>query len=137
MLLLAICPALAQTGPLFGFEPNTGQFPPAVLFARRSSDRMVYLTRDAIVLPSRIRIQIAGVDPSVTPVGDAPLATVYNFLPGDDPSRLRTNVRLFGAVRLNNIYPGISAAFMTGTQPIELVSPDEAKITLSIAREPI
>ena len=43
--------AFSQGPALFGFLPNTGQFPPAVRFVRHSSyGNFFYLTRDALVL---------------------------------------------------------------------------------------
>jgi len=47
-LLLSVIPAFSQTDPLFGFEPNTGQFPPAVSFVRWTPFNFLYFTRDAV-----------------------------------------------------------------------------------------
>lgn len=111
VFLLAIVPAFTQSDPLFGFEPNIGQFPPAVRFARRAAGNVYYFTRDSVVLRNRIRIQIADLDLKVIPEGDSPSPTVYNFYQGKNPSGWRTNVRLFSGIRLANISSGVSAVF--------------------------
>ena len=88
-LFLSVIPAFGQSDPLFGFEPNTGQFPPAVTFVRRTSSNLLYFTRDSAVLRNNIRIQIAGVDPKIVAEGDSPSATVYNFYQGNIPAAWR------------------------------------------------
>ncbi|HUS05187.1 MAG TPA: hypothetical protein VMZ52_02755, partial [Bryobacteraceae bacterium] len=135
-LLLFLCilvPAFTQSVSPFGFEPNLGQFPPTVRFVRRSSGNPIYVTRDALVLPNRIRLQIAGVDPDVVPMGDSAPSTAYNFYEGSNPSNWRTNVRLFGGVRLANIYPGVSALFTAPMlNPLAPGLLDRGKLILTI-----
>ena len=89
----------SQGAQVFGLEQNIGQFPPNVLFARRSSNNLFYVTRDAVVLRTGVRMQIAGLDPKVVPVGDSPSSTVYNYHQGRNPSAWRTTFRMFEAVR--------------------------------------
>lgn len=101
----------------FGFEPNLGQYPAAVRFVHRGSSTF-YLTRDAMVLSGELRVQIADVDAKVVPEGVLPLSTVHNAYQGNESSKWRTNTRLFGAVRLSEIYPGVSANFGVSTQVI-------------------
>ncbi len=118
---LFLSPALNQTAPLFGFEPNLGQFPPNVLFMRRSAGNSrtpLYLTRDTMVLNNGVRMQIAGVDPKAVPTGDSPSGTIYNYYQGSNPSNWRANVHLFTGVRLANIYSGASAVFTTSEQQV-------------------
>lgn len=105
--------ARGQSPEVFGLEQNVGQFPPNVLFVHRSSSNLFYLTRDTMVLPNGVRMQIADVDPMVVPEGGSPSTTVYNYYQGNIPSGWRSNVHAFAAVKLTNIYPGISAAFTT------------------------
>jgi uncharacterized protein (TIGR03437 family) len=112
--------ALGQGLPaLFGFLPNSGQFPPAIRFVRYSSTSVLtnflYVTRDSFVLSNGVRMQVAGIDPNAQPVGGSPTTTLYNFYQGKDSSQWITNTHLFGAVQLNNVYPGVSAAFSTTT----------------------
>lgn len=118
--------------PLFGFEPNIGQFPPAVRFVRRTPLDFLYLTRDAVVLKNGVRIQIAGLDPNVVPEGDSPTSTVYNFYQGNKSSAWRANVRLFSGVRLTNISPGVSAVFTESN----LSSEDIGRIKLILTVQP-
>jgi hypothetical protein len=124
--------AIGQISP-FGFEPNLGQYPPNVRFVRRGSSNFFYFTRDAMVLQNRIRLQIADVDPNVSPAGDSPTSTVYNFYQGNTPSKWRANVRMFGAVRLANIYPGVNALFTSSTPKVTpTFSIGEGKLILTI-----
>ena len=58
----------ASTPTLFGFMPNSGQFPPAIRFVRHASNNFFYLTNDSFVLFNGIRVQIAGISPNVQPV---------------------------------------------------------------------
>lgn len=107
--------------PLFAFEANEGQFPSAVHFVRRttaSPGSQVHIARDTMVLGNNIRIQIADVPPNVVPKGESPTAATYNFYLGNNPSSWRTNARLFDAVRLPEIYPGVSAAFRQTVQSV-------------------
>ena len=121
IILLTLCLPLSYGQapsrlPLFGgFQPNAGQFPPAVRFVRPSQDNFnfFYLTRDAFCLFNGVRVQIAGIDAKAEPVGESPTAAVYNFYRGHDPSTWSTGVHLFATVRLDNVYPNINAAFTT------------------------
>ena len=110
-LTLSAFGQVVPLNPLFGFEPNLGQFPPAVRFVRRTPYNFLYLTRDSVVLRNGIRLQIDGVGSNVVPEGDSPTSTVYNFYQGNNSSAWRTNVRLFSGVRLTNVSPGVSVLF--------------------------
>src|SRR5580692_810419 len=103
-LAFAICAfssfALAQGPPsLFGFLPNSGQFPPAVRFVRYASNNFVYLTSDSFVLQNLVRIQIAGIAANIQPVGVSPMATIFNFYEGNNSSQWSTNTQMFGGVQ--------------------------------------
>ena len=118
LILLTLCLPLSYGQapsrlPLFGFQPNTGQFPPAVRFVRPSQDHFFYLTRDTFVLFNGIGVQIAGIDAKADPVGESLTAAVYNFYQGHDTSTWNTGAHLFTTVRLDNVYPNINAAFTT------------------------
>jgi uncharacterized protein (TIGR03437 family) len=122
-LAFAICAfssfALAQGPPsLFGFLPNSGQFPPAVRFVRYASNNFVYLTSDSFVLQNLVRIQIAGIAANIQPVGVSPMATIFNFYEGNNSSQWSTNTQMFGGVQLNNVYPGVTATFTTSLNSI-------------------
>jgi hypothetical protein len=115
VLSVLLSSAFSQTPQIFGFEQNAGQFPPKVLFVHRSSSNLFYVTRDAMVLSNGVRLQLSDVDPNAVAIGDSPSATIYNFYQGRNPSNWRTGFRMFGAVRVNNIYPGVSAVFTTSS----------------------
>lgn len=94
-----------------GFLPNDGQFPPAVQFFHLSRFDPYYLTRDSFVLTNQVRIQIADIDAQTTQVGESPSPVLFNRYLGNAPARWQTGARLFRLVRMNNVYPGISATF--------------------------
>jgi len=138
-LAFAICAysslAFSQGPPsLFGFLPNSGQFPPAIRFVRYASNNFVYLTSDSFVLLNLVRIQIAGIAPNVQPVGVSPATTVFNFYEGNNSSQWSTNTQMFGGVQLNNVYPGVNATFTTS---LNSIAPDpgfgQGEIVFSIA----
>lgn len=135
VFLFFVVPAFSQSDPLFGFEPNIGQFPPAVRFARRATGNFFYFTRDSLVFWNRVRIQIADVDPKIVPEGDSPSPTVYNFYQGSNPSSWRTKVRLFSGIRLANISPGVSAVF-TGSKLSFAPSTSIGQIKLILTVQP-
>ena len=108
--------AFGQNSSLFGFQPNSGQFPPAVRFVRYATgSNFFYLTQDSFVLQDGVRIQIGGMNSQSEPIGDSPTATVYNFYRGNSPSQWITNAHMYAAVKIPDVYPGISAVFTTST----------------------
>ncbi len=104
---------LCQGPQLFGFLPNSGQFPPAVQFIRPSTTNTFYLTRDTFVLFNGVRIQVGGANPNARLAGDSPLSTSYNFYQGQNSAQWITGTRLFSGARLAGAYPGIDATFIT------------------------
>jgi uncharacterized protein (TIGR03437 family) len=121
--------------PLFGFLRNSGQFPPAIRFIRHDYNSFLYVTSDSLVLFNGIRVQIAAIAPDAQPVGDSPTTTVYNFYQGNHSSQWATHTPMFGAVKLNNVYPGVTAAFTTSTtQALGIgLTIEQAKLTFTIA----
>lgn len=133
-VLCLLTPAFGQTPALFGFLPNPGRFPAAVRFLRYSSDNFLYVTPDSFVMHNGIRVQIAGIDPSAVPIGDSPSAAAYNFYQSKDSAQWITGAASFGAVTLDDVYPGVSALFTTawlGAQPAPAVG--QGKVIFSIA----
>ncbi len=118
---------------MFGFLPNSGQFPPAVRFVRYANDNFSYLTRDSFVLATGVRIQLANIDPNAQPAGDSPTTTIYNFYQTNDTSQWIANAHLFGAAKLNNVYPGVSAAFTTTSEGVSVTSFGLGEVIFSIA----
>jgi uncharacterized protein (TIGR03437 family) len=138
-LAFAICAcsslAFGQIPPsLFGFLPNSGQFPPAIHFVRYAYNNFVYLTSDSFVLLNLVRIQIVGIASNIQPVGVSPTTTVFNFYEGSNSSQWSTNTQMFGGVQLNNVYPGVTATFTTSLNSIAPVPGfGQGEITFSIA----
>jgi uncharacterized protein (TIGR03437 family) len=129
---LFLTSTIAQAQPLFGFLPNSGQFPAAVRFVRYSTTpNFFYLTRDSFVLSNNVRVQLAGINANSQPVGVSPTTTVYNFYQGNDPSKWVTNTHAFSGATLAAAYPGIDAEFTTA-KPLNGVI-GQGAIVLTIA----
>jgi uncharacterized protein (TIGR03437 family) len=125
--------AFGQGQNLFGFLPNTGQFPAPVTFFHYAYDNYFYLTRDSFVLFNGVRIQLAGIGANVQPVGASPLPAIYNFYQGKNTAQWIANARLFGGVSLANAYPGVSATFATTTLGVGTLNVGQGEIMLAIA----
>src|ERR1700722_14589461 len=99
--------ALAQEPSLFGFLPNSGQFPSAIKFVHYgiAGNKLYYLTRDSFVLPNGVRIQMANISPNAEPQAGTALPVVYNYYLGNNPSQWITNAQEFSTVPLSgNVY---------------------------------
>src|SRR5512141_1001561 len=115
--------ALGQN-PLFdGFLANDGQFPQAVRFIHLARFEPYYVTRDSYVLFNQVRIRLDAIDPRAEPVGESPSPVLFNRYRGDSPSAWTTGSHLFQSVRLDNVYPGISAAFVGGGRIVFTIAP--------------
>jgi hypothetical protein len=115
LLFALLAPSLSGQSSL-GFEQNTGDYPPAVRFIRRSIANYYYVTRDSVVFNNGVRVQLSPVDPPTAPTGDTPSSLVLNMYRGPDASTWLTNAPLFDAVRLPAIYTGADAR-ITATNP--------------------
>jgi hypothetical protein len=99
------------------FEPNAGQSSAAVRFLHRGAGHTLLLTSDEALLiarsspqQARLRMQLAGAS-SARITGEGRLATVSNYLVGRDPTRWRSAVPHYAAVRYDNVYPGIDLRY--------------------------
>jgi uncharacterized protein (TIGR03437 family) len=124
--------AFAQGSP-FGFVPNSGIFPPAIRFVRYSTFNFFYITRDSFVLYNGARVQIANINTNAQPVGGSPTGTLYNSYVGKTASQWITNAPMYGAVELNNVYPGVSAMFTTSLVAENVASIGQGEVIFSIA----
>src|SRR5262249_5061364 len=58
-----------------------------------------------------LRLHLAGGDAHARVTGEGRLPGVTNYLTGHDPSRWRTNVPSFAAVRVHDVYPGVDVVY--------------------------
>jgi uncharacterized repeat protein (TIGR01451 family) len=117
------------------FEPNLGQASPDVQFLARGSGYALALTPAEAVFafggtsrlpkrdqdptpaaelqtpPSVLRMQLRGANPAPQLAGEGALPGVSHYYLGGDPSRWRTNVPAFAAVRYAEVYPGVDLLY--------------------------
>jgi hypothetical protein len=113
------------------FEPNVGQFDERVEFVARAGGYTLSLTPGEAVLslgasapdfsqrregakaqrPAVVRTRLVGASVRSEGEGVGELAGVTNYFRGDDPSRWRTGVVSYGAVRYGEIYPGVDVVY--------------------------
>ncbi|MGI8686639.1 MAG: SBBP repeat-containing protein, partial [Acidimicrobiales bacterium] len=132
------------TGLPVRFEPNQGQFDPAVRFVARAGGTTLFLTDTEVVAaiprppaPSTegradrasdpepvvrdvVRMGFAGrADATPAVEGAEALPGVSNYLLGDDPVTWRTGVPGYAKVRYRSLYPGIDAVFYAKAGQVE------------------
>ena len=120
------------------FEENRGQVDSRVRFLSRRGGATVFLTNDeaAFVLsgpksrdkaaderspreeltPERskshtVRMKFEGANPRAEASGERELEGKVNYFRGGDPSKWRTNVKTYGAVRYRGIYDGVDLVY--------------------------
>ena len=96
------------------FVANRGQWDRRIDFAGRYGSmtavvRQATVTLGADVDPATaISLAFEGASSAVSPTGEQPRATHYNFYLGSDSSRWRSDVPAFGAVAWRDLYRGVS-----------------------------
>jgi hypothetical protein len=106
------------------FEANKGQTDPKVAFLSRAFGSELFLTPQELVVvvshrpeakrsPSGevVRFRLIGASPRVRVTGIDELPAKSNYFLGNDPTRWRTNVPLYGRVAETDAYPGIDVAY--------------------------
>ena len=100
------------------FEANRGQTARQVKFLARGPDYSLFLTGDAAVLSLHrqradavLRMKLVGAKAPASVTGADPLPGKSNYFIGRDPSRWRTNVPTYGAVKYAAVYPGIDLVY--------------------------
>jgi len=143
LVVLTSAAAMAQSAhslgslPLYFAEqaPENG----VPVFQARSRDCQVSITPAKVQLNLRnqaaIQARLLGASPMAQIRGEAELTGKVNYLTGSDPAQWRTGIPMFARVRLDHIYPGISAVFYGNKDRMEYdftVSPgsDPAAIRL-------
>ncbi len=95
------------------FEANRGQTAPQVQYLARSSEGVVFLTRDGftISLPRQGSFRMLFDQASSPSIGaEQPMIARSNYL-SRDPKHSIVNVENFGAVHYREVYPGIDVRF--------------------------
>jgi hypothetical protein len=150
--------------PLY-FEANQGQTDHRVKFLSRGSGHALFLTSsDAVLVLAKrqaavqslsdgqdklpgivdarnevagtvLRMTFVGGDPQARPVGRDELSGKVHYFVGKDPTKWRTNVPTYAAVRYEEIYPGIDVVFYGNQRELEydiVLSPgaDPARVVL-------
>lgn len=132
------------------FEPNRGQFDPAVRFASRGRGYTLYLTQDEAVLALRrepgaargatsdsvLRLSFDGAVRS-TPSAAERAPGLVHYLIGRDPSGWRTDIPLYSRVEYDGLYPGIDLVYygVDGVHEYDLVvapGADPSRIALRL-----
>jgi hypothetical protein len=121
------------------FFPNEGQLADGVEFAGRAGGLATFFANDGFTVrltetAQRIlgessyrgvalRYTFEGANPAAEMVGEEPNAARFNFYKGQDPSRWRSGVESFGAVRYRGIYEGVDVVVRdaSGTLEYDLV----------------
>lgn len=141
-----LVPDASTAARSLSFEPNVGQTDPRVRFQSRARNSAVFLTDTAlhIALPRTMPaddVRTLKRSDEATPASASRPATLtmhfdgardqgqlspenalegrVNDLRGNDPSRWRTDIPTFGAVRYHNLYEGIDAVVYGNQQHLE------------------
>jgi hypothetical protein len=83
--------------------------------ARAASVHAASVTKSSAVL----RMKLVGANAVAPSEGAGELAGKVNYFDGDDRSRWRTNVPVFGRVRYGEVYPGIDVIYYGNQQQLE------------------
>src|SRR4030095_1710733 len=119
--------SLLSSVPLH-FERNDGQADPEVRFLARGSGYGLYLTPEEAVLalvskdnphPEVVRWRLVGANRAAPVSGEDLLPGKANYLVGNDPSRWRRDVPLYGRVLYAGVYPGISLSYYGDQRHLE------------------
>lgn len=123
------------------FEANEGQVDRSVKFISRGQGYGLFLTASEAVLALRqdegerdnwqgipspssgraaaLRMKLAGASPEPQVYGQEELAGKSNYFIGDDPQGWRTNIKTYGKVRYEAVYPGIDLVYYGNQRQLE------------------
>jgi hypothetical protein len=130
------------------FVPNLGQWEHPARFVAHIAGASVFLEEGGFVLsvpkpaedPVRgvaVRMRFEGAAPA-EPLGEGRLAGVHNYFLGNDPSKWKTDVPLYGAVRYRGLWPGVEVRFYEKEGHLEydlVLSPGAALASVEFAVE--
>ena len=144
---------MIETAP-HSFEVNAGQVDAAVRFLNRAHDYSLFLTASTAVffgnqqarnstLPNEtesVRLKFVGGNPDPAVTGADLLPGVSNYLIGRDPTQWHAEIRRYGRVRYQSLYPGIDLVFYGNRRQLEfdfVVAPGADPKAIEIAFEGI
>jgi len=108
------------------FEENQGQTDRSVLFTASTPGAKLFLTRQGVTFAtgsgekrSALRLSVVGSNPNSDLVGERQTEATSSFFRGSDPSKWVKGARQFGAVRVQNVRPGIDLVYYGNGQELE------------------
>ena len=109
------------------FEENLGQADEAVDFVARARGFDIFLTATAGLLSLQgeegssdvVHLRVIGGNESADACGIEPLRGVVNYLLGADSRRWVREAPTYGAVRYDDVYPGVDMVYRTGDRRLE------------------
>ncbi len=108
------------------FEQNFGQSSPQVRYLGRAPGAGIWLLDSGAVLSvdlkgrkAVLRMNVDGGKRHPQMEAVLPVSARANYFVGNDPSKWRTGVALYGEVRYRDLYPGIELAFHGDGQALE------------------
>jgi hypothetical protein len=101
------------------FERNEGQYARGVQFVSRTPGYTVFLEPRQVTMVFRqpsaampfVRMRLLQSNASSAPVSEEPQPAKTNYFIGNDPTRWRTNVPLFGKVRFPSVYKDVDLVY--------------------------
>src|SRR5689334_6014077 len=104
------------------FEANCGQCDGRAKYVARSGGASVLVAATETTLAREgrsLRLELVGADPASRVSGLDRLPGVANYLVGNDPSRWRTKIPTYAAVRCEGVWPGVDAIYRGRTEGLE------------------
>jgi hypothetical protein len=110
------------------FEPNVGQAAPTLKYIGHAPGMRIGLLESGVVInfasaqhsgSTQVRLELVGANSNPVLQAERPQVGVSNFLVGNDPSRWRTGVRNYGAVRYQAVYRGVDWVVYGNGQHLE------------------
>lgn len=136
-------PSFASAEPLPAwFEPNTGQYDARVKFFSVGGSGTLLVKQQELVLEARgtaLRIRFVGASSEAPIEGADGLQVAGSRFIGNDASRWRQGMRLFGKVRSRDVYPGVDVLhYLTPRNELEFdfaVAPTADPRTIRLRHE--
>ena len=137
MISSLLCLAALWPGSGLAFIENQGQWDGRARFAARRENQNVWLEEGALTLQTSaagtdpderrvgvVRLVFEGARPSSNIVGENLVETRFHYFLGADEERWRSDVRAFGSVLYEGLYPGIDLRVRDGRDRRHLVEYD-------------